>query len=46
LEPKDASQGSAGDNADVSAQDIQRSCEKANVAGFSVDLDSVPLALV
>jgi hypothetical protein len=35
LEPKDASQGSAGDNIDVPAQDIQRSCEEANVAGFS-----------
>lgn len=39
LEPKDASQGSAGDNTDISAQDIQRSCEEANVPGFSNELD-------
>ena len=42
LEPKDPSQGSAGDNIDISAQDIQRSCEEANVAGFSNELDDMP----
>jgi hypothetical protein len=41
LEPKDSSQGSAGDNVDISAQDIQRSCEEANVAGFINELDGM-----
>jgi len=41
LESKDTSQGFAGDNIDISAQDIQGSCEKANGTGFSVELDNV-----
>lgn len=41
LEPKDASQGFAGDNIDISAQDIQGSCQKADVAGFSFELDNM-----
>jgi hypothetical protein len=41
LEPKDAAQGFAGDNIDISAQDIQRSYQKANVTAFSVKLDSM-----
>lgn len=43
LESKDASQGSAKDNIDVSAQDIQRSCEESNVIGFNNEL--IPYSL-